>query len=51
MNLERDLQKLRKQKQMKDSAVAQLRKRSKDSVARPRAEKNILSTSPEMQKI
>jgi len=51
MNLERDLQKLRKQKQMKDSAVAQLRKRSRDSVARPRAEKNILSTSPEMQKI
>jgi|TARA_B100000035_G_C20855473_1_gene489388 hypothetical protein len=51
MNLERDLQKLRKQKQMKDSAVAQLRKRSRDSIARPRAEKNILSTSPEMQKI
>ena len=51
MNLARDLQKLRKQKQMKDSAVAQLRKRSKDSIARPRAEKNILSTSPEMQKI
>ena len=51
MNLERDLQKLKKQKQMKDSAVAQLRKRSKDSIARPRAEKNILSTSPEMQKI
>ena len=51
MNLERDLQKLRKQKQMKDSAVAQLRKRSRDSIARPRAEKNILSTNPEMQKI
>ena len=51
MNLERDLQKLKKEKQMKESAVAQLRKRSKDSVARPRAEKNILSTNPEMQKI
>ena len=51
MNLERDLQKLRKEKQMKESAIAQLRKRSKDSVARPRAEKNILSTNPEMQKI
>ena len=51
MNLERDLQKLRKEKQMKESATAQLRKRSKDSVARPRAEKNILSTNPEMQKI
>ena len=35
MNLERDLQKLKKEKQMKESAIAQLRKRSKDSVARP----------------
>ena len=51
MNLERDLQKLRKEKQMKESAIAQLRKRSKDSIARPRAEKNMLSTNPEMQKI
>ena len=44
MNLERDLQKLRKEKQLRESAIAQLRKRSKDSVDRPRAEKNILST-------
>jgi len=51
MNLERDLQKLRKEKQQKESAIAQLRKRSKDSVARPRTEKNILSTNPGMQKI
>jgi len=51
MNLERDLQKLKKEKQMKESAIAQLRKRSKDSIARPRAEKNILSPNPEMQKI
>jgi hypothetical protein len=51
MNLERDLQKLRKEKQQRESAIAQLRKRSKDSVARPRAEKNILSTNPGMQKI
>jgi len=51
MNLERDLQKLRKEKQMKDSATAQLRKRSKDSVARPKAENNILSTDPRMQQI
>ena len=42
MNLEKDLKQLRKQKQLKESAMAQLRKRSKDSVARPRAEKNIL---------
>ena len=39
MNLERDLQKLKKEKQMKESAIAQLRKRSRDSLARPRAEK------------
>ena len=51
MNLTRDLHKLKKEKQMKESAIAQLRKRSKDSNARPRAEKNILSTNPEMQKI
>lgn len=51
MNLEKDLKQLKKQKQMKDSAIAQLRKRSKDSLARPRAEKNILSTNPNLQKI
>ena len=51
MNLEKDLQKLRKEKALKESAIAQLRKRSRDSVARPRAEKNILSKNPEMQKI
>ena len=51
MNLTRDLEKLKKQKQLKESAIAQLRKRSKDSVARPIAEKNILSNNPDMQKI
>ena len=51
MNLEKDLQKLRKEKVLKESAIAQLRKRSRDSVARPKAEKNILSTDPRMQKI
>ena len=51
MNLTRDLEKLKKQKQLKESAIAQLRKRSKDSLARPRAEKNILSTDPNLQKI
>jgi len=43
MNLEKDLKELRRQKQLKESAIAQLRKRSKDSNARPRAETNILS--------
>ena len=51
MNLEKDLQKLRKEKALKESAIAQLRKRSRDSVARPKAEKNILLTDPRMQKI
>jgi hypothetical protein len=51
MNLERDLQKLRKERALKESAVAQLRKRSKDSIARPRSEKNILSTNENMQRI
>ena len=51
MNLTRDLERLKKEKTLKESAVAQLRKRSKDSLARPRADKNILSTNPEMQKI
>jgi len=51
MNLEKDLKQLKKQKQLKESAIAQLRKRSKDSIARPRAEKNRLSTDPRMQRI
>ena len=51
MNLIRDLEKQIKEKRMKDSAVAQLRKRSKDSQSRPKAEKNILSTDKRMQQI
>jgi hypothetical protein len=51
MNLEKDLKQLRKEKALKESAIAQLRKRSKDSIARPKAEKNILSTDPRMQRI
>ena len=51
MNIEKDLQKLKKEKQMKESAIAQLRKRSKDSIARPRAQKNITTTNPELQRI
>ena len=51
MNLEKDLQRLKKEKALKESAIAQLRKRSKESIARPRAEKNILSNNPQLQKI
>ena len=40
MNLLRDLKKIKREKSQKDSAVAQLRKRSKDSLARPKAVKN-----------
>ena len=42
---------LKKERMLKNSAVAQLRKRSKDSLARPKAEKNILSTDKRMQQI
>ena len=51
MNLLRDLKKEFDQKKKQESALAQLRKRSKDSVARPKAEKNILSNDPRLQKI
>ncbi len=51
MNLLRDLEKIKKQRQLKDSAIAQLRKRSKDSIARPKAVKNITSKDPRLQGI
>ena len=38
-------------KEKKNLQLAQLRKRSKDSIARPKAEKNILSNDPRLQKI
>ena len=51
MNFKFDLKKQLDEKKKQESAIAQLRKRSKDSVARPKAEKNILSTDPRMQRI
>ena len=42
MDLIKDLRALRKEKSKLDSAKAQLRKRSKDSIARPKAKKNLL---------
>ena len=51
MNFKFDLLKASKEKKAKESALAILRKRSKDSIARPRAEKNILSTDKRMQQI
>jgi hypothetical protein len=51
MNLLRDLKKEFDEKRKQESALAQLRKRSKDSISRPKAEKNILSNDPRLQKI
>ena len=51
MNLFRDLQKIKKEKSQKESAIAQLRKRSKDSIARPKATKNLFSKDPRLQGI
>ena len=51
MNLLKDLKKEYNEKKKQESAIAQLRKRSKDSIARPKAEKNILSNDPRMQRI
>jgi hypothetical protein len=51
MNFKFDLLKVTKQKKYKDSALAQLRQRSKNSIARPKATKNITSKDPRMQGI
>ena len=51
MNLEKDLKHLKKEIKQKKSSFAQLRKRSLDSNARPKAKKNILSNDPRMQGI
>ena len=51
MNFKWDLKKFKDEQRKKDSAVAQLRERSKQSVARPKAPKNILSNDPRLQRI
>jgi spore coat polysaccharide biosynthesis protein SpsF (cytidylyltransferase family) len=51
MNLLRDLKKEFQEKKKQESMTAQLRKRSKDSIARPKAEKNITSNDPRLQGI
>ena len=51
MNLLRDLKKQKEEKGKQESQIAQLRKRSKESIARPKAEKNILSDDPRLQGI
>jgi hypothetical protein len=51
MNFKWDLKKPLADLKRKISTSAVLRKRSKDSIARPKAEKNILSKDSRMQKI
>lgn len=51
MNFKWDLKKLLKQKREEVSKNAVLRKRSMDSIARPKAKKNITSNDPRLQGI
>ena len=51
MNFKWDLKKLFSDKNKEISAKAQLRKRSEDSIARPKAKKNITSKDPRLQGI
>jgi len=51
MNFKWDLKKIFAERSRKESTIAQLRKRSKDSIARPKAKKNILSKDDRMQGI
>ena len=51
MDLIKDLRAQRKEISRQVSQRAQLRKRSKDSVARPKAKKNIFTNDPRMQSI
>ena len=51
MNFKWDLKSLFKKKQQEISKKAQLRERSKQSLARPKAKSNITSKDPRMQGI
>ena len=51
MDLIKDLRALKKEKSKEISTRAQLRKRSKDSIARPKAKKNLFSKDPRLQGI
>jgi hypothetical protein len=51
MNFKWDLKKQIDEKKKEVSAKAQLRKRSLDSIARPKAKKNITSKDPRLQSI
>jgi len=51
MNFKWDLKKAIENQKKQDSAKFQLRKRSMDSVARPKAKKNITASDPRLQGI
>jgi hypothetical protein len=51
MNFKWDLKKQIDEKRKEEFAKAQLRKRSMESISRPKAKKNILNTDPRMQGI
>ena len=51
MNFKWDLKKKLEEKRKANSAKAQLRKRSLDSISRPKATKNITSNDPRLQGI
>ena len=51
MNFKWDLKKQLDEKRKAESAKVQLRERSKQSIARPKAEKNITSNDPRLQGI
>ena len=51
MNFKWDLKKQIDEKRKQESAKSQLRKRSMDSISRPKADKNITSNDPRLQGI
>jgi len=51
MDLVKDLKALIRQRRVSESSRAVLRKRSKDSIARPKAKRNLFSKDPRMQGI
>ena len=51
MNFKWDLKKQLEEKRKDESAKVQLRERSKQSISRPKAEKNITSNDPRLQGI
>ena len=51
MNFKWDLKKQSDERRKQESAKVQLRKRSMDSISRPKAEKNITSNDPRLQGI